>query len=482
MKYSNLSLKELHQLLETKQLTPSQLAQEIVEKIEHDATNKSLITFPKAELLAQAKILDQQAIGPSLLWGIPYVAKDNFSTKGLRTTAGTKMLKDFVPPYSSHIIDKLSETGALLAGKANMDELGMGGTGLSSGFGPLYHPFNRNHLVGGSSSGSAYVVAKGLVPYALGTDTGDSIRKPASFVGVVGFKPTYGSLSRYGLIPYAPSLDHPGFFTRTVEEAAILADASFDHDPRDFTSLKLPKQNFLKQLPSLPQKLTFGYLKQVQENLPPTLKRKYEKLYQQLKAQGFEVKAVTFPQELLEVLPSIYMMISFTEAVSTHANLSGIHFGTQESGNDYVEMITKARTKNFGPVVRRRFLIGSLNLKQENQELYMNKAKKVRRLIVEELDKIYQKIDVLLLPPATSGAPKISESVEYETEPDQFAFLNDILILSNFNGMPSITIPFTEDPVTKLPIGININTKPTTDLLTLQAAHYLEQLINKSHF
>lgn len=476
MNYGKLTIKELHELLVTKKVTSQELAKDFIANAQADEASNFLTTLPKAEILSQAKIIDENFNEKSLLAGIPYLAKDNFATKGIRTTAGSKILDNFIPPYSSTLVEILHDHQALMAGKASLDELGMGGTGLLSAFGKIYNPYDKHRLVGGSSSGSVYAVAKGYVPYATGTDTGDSIRKPASYTGLVGFKPTYGSLSRYGIIPYSPSLDHPGFFTRNVEDMAIIADATFKYDPKDFTSQTIEQKDFLKTLHDFPKTTKFGYLKVIQENLEPNLQKAYSDFYEQLKTAGYEVQILDFPKELLDALPSIYMMISFTEAVSTHSDLTGINFGERVEAKDYETIMRETRTKYFGPVVKRRFLIGSLNLKKDNQELFMKKAKKVRRLIVDELAKIYEHVDILILPPAPGVAPLIEQAVEYETDHDEAkAFVNDVLVLGNLNGMPSITLPFVFE--NGLPIGINLNAAPKNDRLLLQAAQKVETIL-----
>ncbi|ATZ16624.1 aspartyl/glutamyl-tRNA(Asn/Gln) amidotransferase subunit A [Entomoplasma freundtii] len=476
MKYRKKTIQELNHLLATHQVTSEELALDFIQEAKKDAAANFLTTLPENEIIAQAKAIDAHPNFQSLLTGVPYLAKDNFATKGIRTTGGSKILENFIPPYNATIIDILNGHQALMAGKASLDELGMGGTGLLSAFGEIYNPYDKKRLIGGSSSGSVYAVSKGYVPFALGTDTGDSIRKPASYTGIVGFKPTYGALSRYGVLPYSPSLDHPGFFTRNVADMAIVADATFQHDAKDFTSQEIPHKDFLKHLGKLPKSTKFGYLKVVQENLDPKLKKAYFDFYQKLSEAGFEVKALDFPKELLDALPSIYMMISFTEAVSTHSNLTGVHFGERVENADYETLMRETRSKCFGPVVKRRFLIGSLNLKKDNQELFMNKAKKVRRLIVEELNKLYNKVNILILPAAPGVAPLIDEAVEYETDHDDSkAFINDVLVLGNLSGMPSITLPFVFE--NGLPIGINLNAAPKKDRLVLQAAKKVETLL-----
>lgn len=327
------SILELHDQLVQKTTTATDLVKAVVHQIHEHHEDNFLLAFDEPTMLEQAQVIDAQGICmDDWLCGIPYFAKDNFSTKGLITTAGSAILDGYVPPFNAKVIELLADHHTIMSGKANMDELGMGGTGMSSAYGVVPNPRNNKRLVGGSSSGSAYAVAKGIVPFALGSDTGDSIRKPASFNGIVGYKPTYGAISRYGMLPYSPSLDHAGVLARTIEDSAIVADALVGQDHQDFTSIELTKKDFYQHLNEFDHQLTFGYIKDVHEFLPPALKAKYEELYELLKAEGVVVKEINFRHDLLEALSSVYMMISFSEAVSSNANLAGINFGNRVEG------------------------------------------------------------------------------------------------------------------------------------------------------
>lgn len=476
MDYRYLTIKQWHQLLVAKKVSVEKVAKTLIQEFKKADQPNFLITLPEKEILAQAKLIDKNFQKQNWLAGVPYLVKDNFATKGIRTTAGSKILDNFIPPYNATIIDLLDKNQGLMMGKVALDELGMGGTGLLSAYGKLHNPHDKKRLIGGSSSGSAYAVSRGYVPYATGTDTGDSIRKPASFAGVVGFKPTYGALSRSGIIPYAPSLDHAGFLTNNVEDMAILMDATAQKDDADLTSQEIKEKDFFKNLNQLPKTIKFGYLKVVQDNFGEPLKSEYQAFYDNLKKAGYDVQELNFDQALLEAVPPAYMMISFPEAVSSHANLTGVNFGLRAKGSNYVEIMTNTRSKYLGPIVKRRFLIGSLNLKKDNQSTYFLKAKRVRRLIVESLAELYKKVDILILPPTMDVAPLIEEAEEYDTDHDESKeFLNGLLTLANFNGMPSITIPFVKHQ--GLPIGINLNANVKKDLLVLQAAKTCETML-----
>ncbi|PPE04158.1 amidase family protein [Williamsoniiplasma lucivorax] len=474
MDYRKLNIRELHRLLKTKKITAVELTRSVIEQIQKDDQPNFMITLPTEQMLEQARYVDEHFDPKNWLCGIPYFAKDNFSTKGIRTTAGSKILANFIPNYDSTIVELLNQNQSIMAGKVALDELGMGGTGLHCAYGEIANPYNKNHQVGGSSSGSVYGVAKGLVPFALGSDTGDSIRKPASFNGVVGFKPTYGALSRYGVIPYAPSLDHAGFFTRNVEDAAILADATFKKDDKDFTSFQTKDENFYKDIHDLNPKTKFAYIREVHEHLPEKLRLEYEALYAKLIARGYEVNGVNFDLALLNTIGPVYMMISYPEAISSHANLSGMGFGMREDGKNYTEIMIKSRSKYLGEIVKRRFVIGSLNLKQQNQDLYFLKAKRVRRLIANALNEILKNDDILILPPSFEPAPLIESALEAD-EQSETDFLHDVLVMGNFAGIPSITIPFTKE--NGMPIGINLNAAVYEDKKVLQAAKLLEDIL-----
>lgn len=334
MSIQNKTIVQLHEELVNKTTTATKIVEEVLMMIKTDKKDNFLLAFDEAKMKSVAQQIDQQGVDrQNLLAGIPYFAKDNFSTKGLTTTGGSAILKNYIPPFNATVINLLNNQQALMSGKTNLDELGMGGTGTSSAFGTVPNPLNKNHLVGGSSSGSAYGVTKGIVPFALGSDTGDSIRRPASFAGIVGYKPTYGAISRYGMLPYSPSLDHPGVLAKTIEDSAIVADVLVEFDPADFTSLAVEKKGFYQNLNNFDKQLTFGYLTNVHNFLPPNLKKKYDELYALLKKNGVMVKPLEFSQPLLEALSPVYMMISFSEAVSSNANLAGINFGTRVEGD-----------------------------------------------------------------------------------------------------------------------------------------------------
>jgi aspartyl-tRNA(Asn)/glutamyl-tRNA(Gln) amidotransferase subunit A len=413
------------------------------------------------------------------LYGSFYFAKDNIWTKGLRTTASSKILQDFIPAEDATVIKLLNEAGAEMLGKTVLDELGMGGTGLHAVTGPVYNPYDKERISGGSSSGSVFATANHLGNFALGTDTGDSIRKPASLTGVVGYKPTYGSVSRYGVIPYAPSLDHVGFFSNYVEDMFALAEATFKYDKKDFTSIDNSGE-YTKLLNTKTKLKRVGYFKEVKNHTPKKLWDKYEEYFEKLKANGYEVVEFDFRKDLLDAVAAIYMVLSFSEAVSTSANLDGINFGLRVDGENFADIMKKTRSEGFGQLVKRRFIIGSYQLKSENQIDLQLKAKQIRRLISQEFDKAFEQVDFIVMPPTIAKAKLISEctnrTIEEQDANDEGKFMENLLVLGNLTGIPSITIPFvTEDG---MPIGINFNSKLKSDGDLLMFAKESEEIIN----
>lgn len=424
-------------------------------------------------LFEEAKEINKK----SLLSGATFFIKDNIWTKGYKTTASSNILKNFIPAEDATVVNLLKENGAIPLGKTVLDELGMGGTGLHACTGPVYNPFDKTRIIGGSSSGSAFALANEIGAFALGTDTGDSIRKPASQAGLYGFKPSYGSVSRYGVIPYAPSLDHVGFFTKNIDDLFYLAEATFKYDKKDFTSI----DNSKKYSELINKKTSFkkvGYFSCLKNYISDSLWRKYEEVFESLKKQSYEIIEIDFRKDLLDSIASIYMMISFSEAVSTSANLDGINFGIREDGINFEQVMKKTRGKNFGELVKKRFIMGSYQLKKENQVELLLKAKKVRRLICNELKEIYEEVDFIILPP-TYEKPKLIKDVHNKTledyAQDEKEFLDNLLVLANFNGMPSITIPFVKSD--GMPIGININANVKKDDELLMFSKDLDNLI-----
>ena len=411
----------------------------------------------------------------TVLSGIPYVLKDNISTKGILTTASSNILKNYVPVYDATIYKKLKESGAMLIGKSVLDELAMGGTGTTGHTGVVKNPWNSERQIGGSSAGSAASVALGIVPFAIGSDTGDSVRKPAAYGGVVGFKPTYGRISRYGLFAFASSLDHLGIFARNVRDAAIVLDVVKGHDDKDMTSLPDDDKVYTSSLDNSVKGKKLFYIKEALENnnddkeLGKVLDN-FDKVIEKCKSLGIEVKGESISKDILQALYPTYMSISCAEATSNDANLNGIHFGVRGEGNTPDEMMIDARTKGFSELIKRRFVIGSYILKRENQEkLYLN-ACRIRRIIVDKMNELFKEYDGLIMPAAASIAPKFDEKTDKLS--DKYLILDNHLVIGNFGGFPSITIP--SGFIDEMPVGVNITGRVMEDDVVLNLANQIE--------
>lgn len=411
----------------------------------------------------------------SILKGIPYALKDNISTKGILTTASSNILSNYIPVYDATIYKKLKEAGALLIGKTVMDELAMGGTGTTGHTGIVSNPWDNTRQIGGSSAGSAAAVALGIVPFAIGSDTGDSIRKPAAYGGVVGFKPTYGRISRYGLFAFASSLDHLGIFARNVRDVAIVTDIVKGQDSHDMTSLPDDNKNYHELLNNDIKGKKLFYIKEALENkdndneLNKVLDNFYN-VIDKCKNIGLEIHEESISKELLQALYPAYMSISCAEVTSNNANLTGIYFGVRGEGNTPEEIIKDARTKGFSELIKRRFVLGSYVLQKENQEKLFLNACRVRRMIVDKVNELFKEYDGIIMPAASSIAPKFDAKSDKLS--DKYLILDNHMVIGNFGGYPSITIP--SGFIDNMPVGINITGRIKEDDLVLNIAHKIE--------
>ena len=444
---------------------------------------KQAIAKNDEEINAFVTILDKYMHrgGKTLIDNIPYALKDNISTRGILTTACSNILKDYIPVYDATVYKKLKEAGAVLVGKTSMDELAMGGTGTTGNNGVVKNPWDKKRLIGGSSAGSAASVAMNLVPFSIGSDTGDSIRKPAAYGGVVGFKPTYGRVSRYGLFAFASSLDHVGCFTKYVADAAIVTDIIKGYDPHDMTSLEDTNECYFDMLNNSVKGKKLFYFKDIcdsknyedDDELVEIL-IKFKETIKKIKELGIEVEEVEFPKELLLALYPAYMTISCAEATSNNSNLIGIQFGPRGEGSSIEEIMFDARTKGFSELIKRRFILGSYILQKENQEKLFKNAQRVRRLVVDKMNELFKKYDGLIMPSSGSIAPLFEDSSDKLS--DKYLILENHLVIGNFGGFPSISIP--SGIVNKMPISINITGRAKEDGLVLNLAYKIEQILN----
>jgi aspartyl-tRNA(Asn)/glutamyl-tRNA(Gln) amidotransferase subunit A len=469
MHWLDRTILDIHQALVKREVTPLQLVEEALKRAKADTWN----TFEKiteAIAIQQAKALTTPEVN-NPFWGIPFVIKDNFSTKGIETTAGSNILNGYIPLYDATVYDKLLKAKAILIGKTTLDELAMGGTGMTGHKGYQYNPFDpsKTRQIGGSSSGSAAAVSSGMVPFSLGSDTGDSVRKPASYAGLVGFKPTWGRISRFGLFPFAPSLDHVAYFTRSVEDAAVLTNVLSGEDGNDATSSKqpLPVYQFSKTIKGK----KIAVIQEVMDSIQnPLIKERFQQTLQALKQAGAQVDFVHYPLPLLQAIYPTYMTISCAEATSNNANLDGLKFGPGYQGKTYQDVMMQARTEGFSELIKRRFVIGSFVLMKENQQDLFLRAQRVRRMMVEVLEKIYRTYDVIYLPAAPTIAPKFTDSSDRLSS--QYLIADSHLALGNFAGLPSVTIPLGFEQ--GMPFGGNIMGRAFEESTTLEVAYVIE--------
>lgn len=411
----------------------------------------------------------------SMLSGIPYALKDNVSTRGILTTGSSNILSNYVPVYDATIYKKLKDAGAMLVGKTVLDELAMGGTGTTGHTGKVMNPWDSSRQIGGSSAGSASAVALGIVPFAIGSDTGDSIRKPAAYGGIVGFKPTYGRISRYGLFAFASSLDHLGVFTRNVHDAAIVTDIVKGYDNRDMTSLPDDDREYSKLINNEVNGRKLFYIKEALENNDNDLELSkildnFNDVVDKCRDLGIEVRGESISKDLLQAMYPTYMSISCAEVTSNDANLTGIHFGVRGEGNTPDEIIKNARTKGFSELIKRRFVLGSYILQKENQEKLFLNACRVRRMIVDRVNELFKEYDGIIMPAAASIAPKFDSKSDKLS--DKYLILDNHMVIGNFGGYPSITIP--SGFVDNMPVGINITGRLMEDDVVLNIANKIE--------
>lgn len=396
MSYLDLCIADIHRALVEKKVTPLELTKEALERAKANKDNAFETICEKEALEFAATLVEPEVDNP--LWGIPYVAKDNFSTKGIETTGSSNILVGYVPLFDATVITKLREKKAVLIAKTTLDELAMGGSGTTGHKGTTYNPYDpkHEHLIGGSSCGSAVCVAAGIVPFALGSDTGDSVRKPASFGGLVGMKPTWGRISRFGLFPFAPSLDHVAYFTRSAEDSAIVLQALAGHDEFDSTSSYKPVEDYSKKLGEPLKGKKIAIIKEILDSITnKALLDSFEKSVEAMKAAGACVDYVHMPLDLLKSIYATYIVISCAEATSNNANLDGIKFGPFKGGKTYQEVMFNARTAGFSELIKRRFVIGSFALMRENQDELFIRAQRNRAKIVEAANEILKDYDAI---------------------------------------------------------------------------------------
>ena len=477
MELASLTIHELHALLVRREITARQLTESVLARIAAvEERVQAYITLDREGALTQAEAADQRlAAGETNpLCGIPLAIKDVLCTKGLRTTCGSKILENFLPPYDATVIEKFKAAGAVLVGKASMDEFAMGSSNENCAYTVPRNPWRLDAICGGSSGGSAAAVAADECIAALGSDTGGSIRQPASHCGVVGIKPTYGRVSRYGLLAYASSLDQVGPLTKDVRDAAIMLQAISGHDQRDSTSINAPVPDYTAALVEGVAGMKIGIPKEYfGAGLDPEVEAAVRNAIRQLEAAGAEAVEVSLPHTEYGV--AAYYIIAPAEASSNLARYDGVRFGYRDLAADTLhDMFCRSRSQGFGPEVKRRIIIGTYALSSGYYDAYYKKASQVRTLIVEDFTKALAQCDALLSPVAPTPAWRLGEKAS-----DPLAmYLSDALTIpTNLAGLPGISVPCGLSTA-GLPIGVQLQAAPFAEEKLLRLAFNLEQRLD----
>ncbi|MBD1138056.1 Asp-tRNA(Asn)/Glu-tRNA(Gln) amidotransferase subunit GatA [Pelagibacterales bacterium SAG-MED41] len=468
------SLTEIVSLIKKKEIKSEEVTNLFIKNIENDKKLNSFITNSNEHAVKKAKNFDKNPKFDTLLPGIPIAVKDLFCTKGVKTTAGSKMLDNFIPNYESTITKNLWNEGAFLLGKLNCDEYAMGSSNETSFFGNVMNPVAENTVPGGSSGGSASALAADLTPTTIGTDTGGSIRQPASFTGTVGLKPTYGLCSRWGIVAFASSLDQAGPMTKTVEDCALMLEAMAGFDEKDSTSINKKKENYSKNLTSNIKGLKIGIPKEYRvDGMPKEIDKLWENGKKILKESGAEIIDISLPNTKY-ALPTYYI-VAPAEASSNLARYDGVKYGFRSNkGTNLIEMYENTRSEGFGDEVKRRILIGTYVLSSGYYDAYYIKAQKVRQLIKSDFDESFKKVDAILTPSTPSAAFKIGEK---KNDPISM-YLNDIFTVPvNLAGIPAISIPAGTDN-NNYPLGLQLIGKTLDEQKLLNIAFATEKKIN----
>ena len=476
MSLHKLSLCELQKKFTAGEVTATEIVRAYFLRIgQVEPKVKAYVSQTKEAALAQASALDERLKGwrkTKPMTGMPLAIKDNLCTEGVRTTCSSRMLQQFIPPYDATVIAKLRDQDYILLGKANLDEFAMGSSTEHSAFGPSRNPWNLQHVPGGSSGGAAAAVAADECVAALGSDTGGSIRQPAAFCGVVGLKPTYGRVSRYGLVAFASSLDQVGPITKDVPDAALLLGAIAGHDPLDSTSADLPVPDYMKALKKKDlKKLNVGVpVEYFADGLDPEVESSVRAAIDELKSLGGTIKEIHLPRT--DAAVAVYYVIATAEASSNLARYDGVKFGLRaKETKDLLDLYMKTRQEGFGPEVKRRIMLGTYALSAGYYDAYYGKAQAVRTLICEDFRAAFKDVDLIVTPVTPTPAFKLGEKSE---DPLQM-YLSDIYTISvNLAGLPAIAVPCGFSKA-GLPIGVQLIGRPFEEETLLRAAHAYEQ-------
>ena len=467
------SLTELVENIKNKKLSSTDVTKAFIDRSEKSEELNAYITNDFTSAIDKAKKFDQKPNLDLKLPGIPMAVKDLFCTKNIKTTAGSKILNNFVRTFETTVTENIWNEGAILLGKLNCDEFAMGSSNETSFFGNVQSPIDKNLVPGGSSGGSASAVSGQLTPVTIGTDTGGSIRQPASFTGIVGLKPTYGSCSRYGIVAFASSLDQAGPMAQNVKDCALLHEVISSYDSKDSTSIDFKRNHYSKELTNNIKGKKIGIPKEYRvDGMPKEIEDLWQKGIQYVKDCGAETIDISLPNTSY-ALPTYYI-VAPAEASSNLARYDGVKYGLRSSGESLIDMYEKTRSEGFGEEVKRRIMIGTYVLSSGYYDAYYLKAQKVRQLIKQDFDQAYNKVDAILTPSTPSSAFKIGEK---SNDPVSM-YLNDIFTVPvNLAGLPGISIPAGTDK-NNYPLGLQIIGKPFDEQTVLNIAYSMEEKIN----
>ena len=468
-----LTLNELVAGIKKKKFSSHEVTKDFVNRCIKSKKLNSFITDNFDNALKISKKFEIKSNQDKQLPGIPFAVKDLFCTKGIKTTAGSKILNNFIPTYESTVTQNIWNEGAILLGKLNCDEFAMGSSNETSFFGNVENPVGKKLVPGGSSGGSASALAANLTPATIGTDTGGSIRQPASFTGTVGLKPTYGSCSRWGIVAFASSLDQAGPMTKNVKDCALLFQIMSSYDQKDSTSVNFTRERYSEKLNQNIKGMNIGIPKEYRvEGMPSDIEKLWKQGIEYIKNSGANIVDITLPHTNY-ALPTYYI-VAPAEASSNLARYDGVKYGLRTDGNNLIDMYEKTRSEGFGDEVKRRIMIGTYVLSSGYYDAYYLKAQKVRKLIKNDFDTAFDKVDAILTPSTPTSAFKIGE----KTNDPVSMYLNDIFTVpANLAGLPAISIPGGHDEK-GFPLGLQIIGKAFEEQTILNVAYCLEQKIN----
>ena len=470
---TDLKLVELVDKIKKKELSSTEVTTAFIERSKKSKKLNAYISENYENAIKKAKIFDQKPDFKKKLPGIPIAVKDLFCTKNIRTTAGSKILENFVPTYESTVTQNILDEGGIIIGKLNCDEFAMGSSNETSYFGNVQNPVSENLVPGGSSGGSSSALAAKLTPATIGTDTGGSIRQPASFTGTVGLKPTYGSCSRYGIVAFASSLDQAGPMTHDVKDCSLMFEIMSTYDTKDSTSVEFKRENYLNNLNENIKGKKIGIPKEYRvDGMPKEIDELWEKGIKIIKENGGQIIEISLPNTNY-ALPTYYI-VAPAEASSNLARYDGVKYGFRSKGENLIDMYEKTRSEGFGDEVKRRIMIGTYVLSSGYYDAYYLKAQKVRRLIKNDFDEAYKKVDAILTPSTPSSAFKIGEKLNDPVS----MYLNDIFTVPiNLAGLPAISIPAGHDKK-GYPLGLQVIGKAFDEQSILNIAFALEKNIS----